>query len=764
LDEVMAKDLFQSPDPADLIRPSKMPTFAERPARDVGLRKVGGKQPEQDINALLDSFPLAEQAAPAVQSKGWGQTLYEAAVTGTEQQGAGTAGLTSRNPATLARESADTKQFPPSAEQQDFERQTQAAAKGFSDAEGVGDSFKAALGILGVMARNPKNATGKIVESLSGSLPAFGAAAAGAAVGSAVPGIGTAVGAFTGYLLGNMAVNIQAEVGGAIDKELSQRGVDTNDPAAVERAIASDPYFPDIIREYGIKKGFWTGLTETAADVLTAGAFKIGKALVKPARSTPGRIAQGGAVGGAALVGQGASEGLGNVAGSMAVNEPVDSGQAMTEAAYGMAAGVPDAALAWKAAGSAPQPAPRPNTGDMGGAAADGESPNGGGPGGPGLLGGPAARPALEEGMPQARFIGAEGGGWMPQEVGGPGDVPRLPPPGPGGDLAAPPGRPALEQGAPSGPDFVVDEQGNVVPSTPEQRMDDQARADDMARPEAWMEGAVGRMEADDARRAAEMGMAGERFPGPAADERGIMPGDILFNGRRPYRFAAGLDARARKLGAEVVPVQGGYVLRPIRQTVTPAAQTPITGRPAPALAKPEPRLAPVAPAAPDPDAPAAVREGQLLPRVPGGQPGGDVRAVGHGEREGPARQSHDPLPRSDVPQERTGHRHAGRAGAGGGVPDAGRRGRPDRQRWDAQAGRHDPAGARRREDPACRRGRGGARAGDAERGRRLLRFRGRTVGVGRSGRGAAGARGHHGRGRGGAGGRCDRRRPGGIA
>lgn len=590
----MAKDLFRPGEPADLIPEFKLPESAprRRGATDVGLSKVGGGRGGEDIFALLDQFPVvAEPKAATPASKGWGQTLYEGVMGGVETAGLGMTGQTSRDPAAISRQLKDT-QIPRSGEEQAFDQETAGAAKAFDDAEGFGAKFSAGLDILRVMARNPKQAAGTVAQSIGMSAPAFAAAGAGALAGSALGPVGTAVGAFTGYLLGNFATNIQAETAQKIEAELQSRGVNTDDPAAVERAIRSDPAFVDIVREYGIKKGSATSAVETVADVATAGVASKASKLIKAGETALSRAGRGTAAAGGAMAAQGVSEGLGSAAGSAAVGEDVSWGQALTEGAYGAVAGVPDAALAWRA-GTARGEAPAP------GVAPD--APEG--------AGGPAGGPLAPAGGPEARFVGrdpatgevtytpplegppgrpqigkdpAQPTDWQlvnddPRQVGGVPPAPQL-----GYEQRALPGPdgqpPALGRPESVGPGFTVDAQGNVTPTTPDSRMADQSRAGDAARREGWLGGAVDRLTAEEERRMAGLGLTPDVREAQASRtepwREEMQPGDVIFDGKRPFMFRSSAQRVAKKTGGEVVPVDGGkgFVVRSGKAIKAPKA------------------------------------------------------------------------------------------------------------------------------------------------------------------------------------------------
>ena len=578
----MAKDLFRPGDPADLNPPITLPSFGERPASGISLRRTNARAPRESIDDLLAALPDVPAAAPATPaSKGWGQTLLEGVTKGVETAGLGMTAQTGRDPAAVASQLQDT-QIPRSSEEQAFDQQTADAAKAFDDADGFTAKFKAGLGILGVMARNPKQAAGTVAQSLGMSAPAFAAAGGGAAVGSLFGPVGTAVGAFTGYVLGNFATNIQAETAQKVEQELQARGVNTNDPAAVERAIASDPAFFDIVREYGLKKGVATGAVETAVDLATAGVAGKANRLIRAGETALSRGARGTAAAGGALAAQGVSEGLGSAAGQAAVGEDVSWGQALTEGAYGALAGAPDAAIAWKA-GSALSGAQAPDPAPADGAPVPPQPPAGGplGPPGPEArfvgrvppgpdvtytppLTGPAGRPAIGKDPAQPADWEVVDDSQRPPPGGG--QRPAL-----GYDQRALPGPdgtpPALERPESVGPGFVVDAEGNARPATPEGRMADQARAGDMRRPEAWLEGAVGRMGAQDAAERARLGLtpdvqrAQESRTEPWREQ--VQPGDTLFDGKRPFMFRTSAEAMARKTGGEVIPVPGGFVVRP---------------------------------------------------------------------------------------------------------------------------------------------------------------------------------------------------------
>jgi hypothetical protein len=537
----------------------------------------GGRREKWKMPAIEGTleYPDAPEARKApVKDKGLRQTITEGLSKGVETAGVGMSTLIGSDPAALASQIKDT-QIPRSPQEQAFDEQTAGAAKAFDDAKGFGATFRAGLGILGVMARNPKQAAGVVAQSLGMSAPGFAAAGVGAAAGSVIPGVGTAVGAFVGYILGNVAVNVQIETAQKVEKMLAERGVDTNDAAATQQAIEADPEFYRAAREAGIKSGVATGAVEGAVDLATAGLAGKAAAFVRRGATTGAQVARGAAAGVGAGLAQGASEGAGSIAGQAASGEPISLGQAATEAAYGTVAGVPDIAMAFKAgAGRAQPPEAPPGVDPVDPAAPD--VPPGAPPSGLPQLPGPTPMGALPApDTPEARFVGREGGGpidpltgevldpAVAQVEGSPG-LPRLP---------FPSERPPT--------DFTVDAEGNVSYVTPEQRMAEQNAAGDQARKDAWLEGFAGREfkrwdEEDTA-----LGKRPDRFPGPTADDAGIQPGDMLFQGRRPFMLKSGAEAQARQFGGQVVPVKGGFAVRP------PPRPEPATPRQQ-AMARPE--------------------------------------------------------------------------------------------------------------------------------------------------------------------------------
>jgi hypothetical protein len=472
-----------------------------------------------------------EQAPSAKADKGLGQTVAEQFSKGIETAGLGMSTVIGSDPATIASQLKDT-QIPRSPQEQAFDDQTAGAAKAFDDAKGFGETFRAGLGILGVMARNPKQAAGVVAQSLGMSVPGFAAAGLGAAAGSVIPGVGTAVGAFVGYILGNVAVNVQIETAQKVEKMLAERGVDTNDAAATQQAIEADPEFYRTAREAGIKSGVATGAVEGAVDLATVGLAGKAAAFVRRGATTGAQVARGAAAGVGAGLAQGASEGAGSIAGQAASGEPISLGQAATEAAYGTVAGVPDIAMAFKAGAGRAQPSVAPP-------GVDPVDPNAPGAPPPALPGAPPmlALPAPGRAATDAQF----------STDGPPPEMRQLPPPAPG----------SIPQ------KFEIDSQGNVIPETPDQRMAEQNAAGTRARKDAWLEGFAEREFKRWDQEAVDLGTAPTRMPGPTADDAGIQAGDMLFNGRRPFMLKTGAEAHARQHGGKVVPVKGGFVVRP---------------------------------------------------------------------------------------------------------------------------------------------------------------------------------------------------------
>jgi hypothetical protein len=517
----------------------------------------GARREKWKMPRIEGDLEYPKQEAPAAKAdKGLGQTITEGLSKGIETAGVGMSTLIGSSPAALASQIKDT-QIPRSPQERAFDEQTAGAAKAFDDAKGFGDTFRAGLGILGVMARNPKQAAGVVAQSLGMSVPGFAAAGVGAAAGSVIPGVGTAVGAFVGYILGNVAVNVQIETAQKVEKMLAERGVDTNDAEATQQAIEADPEFYRAAREAGIKSGVATGAVEGAVDLATAGLAGKAAAFVRRGATTGAQVARGAAAGVGAGLAQGASEGAGSIAGQAASGEPISLGQAATEAAYGTVAGVPDIAMAFKAgAGRAQPPAAPPGVDPVDPAAPD--APPGAPPGGLPQLPGPTPMGALPApDTPEARFVGREGGGpinpltgevfdpAVAQVEGSPG-LPRLP---------FPRERPPT--------DFTVDSEGNVSYVTPDQRMAEQSAAGDQARKDGWLEGFAGREMRRWDEEDTALGKRPDRFPGPTADDAGIQAGDMLFNGRRPFMLKSGAETYARQYGGKVVPVKGGFVVRP---------------------------------------------------------------------------------------------------------------------------------------------------------------------------------------------------------
>lgn len=501
----------------------------------------GGRREKWKMPPIEGNVEYPKEPAPSAKAdKGLGQTITEQFSKGIETAGLGMSTVIGSDPATIASQLKDT-QIPRSPQEQAFDDQTAGAAKAFDDAKGFGETFRAGLGILGVMARNPKQAAGVVAQSLGMSVPGFAAAGLGAAAGSVIPGVGTAVGAFVGYILGNVAVNVQIETAQKVEKMLAERGVDTNDAAATQQAIEADPEFYRTAREAGVKGGVATGLVEGAVDVATAGLAGKAAAFVRRGATTGAQVARGAAAGVGAGLAQGASEGAGSIAGQAASGEPISLGQAATEAAYGTVAGVPDIAMAFKAgAGRAQPPAAPPGV--------DPVDPNSPGAPPPALPGAPPmlALPAPGRAATDAQF----------STDGPPPEMAQLPPPAPG----------SISQ------KFEIDSQGNVIPETPDQRMAEQNAAGTQARKDAWLEGFAEREFKRWDQEAVDLGTAPTRMPGPTADDAGIQTGDMLFNGRRPFMLKSGAEAHARQHGGKVVPVKGGFVVRPEPMTPRRAA------------------------------------------------------------------------------------------------------------------------------------------------------------------------------------------------
>jgi hypothetical protein len=535
----------------------------------------GARRGKWKMPRIEGDLEYPKQEAPAAKAdKGLGQTITEGLSKGIETAGVGMSTLIGSSPAALASQIKDT-QIPRSPQEQAFDEQTAGAAKAFDDAKGFGETFRAGLGILGVMARNPKQAAGVVAQSLGMSAPGLAAAGAGAAVGSVIPGVGTAVGAFVGYILGNVAVNVQIETAQKVEKMLAERGVDTNDAAATQQAIEADPEFYRAAREAGIKSGVATGAVEGAVDLATAGLAGKAAAFVRRGATTGAQVARGAAAGVGAGLAQGASEGAGSIAGQAASGEPISLGQAATEAAYGTVSGVPDIAMAFKAgAGRAQPPAAPPGVNPVDPAAPD--APPGAPPGGLPMLPGPRPMGALPPpDTPEARFVGRQGGGPIDPLTGEVFDPAAA-------QVEGPPGLPRLPFPRERPPtDFTVDSEGNVYYVTPEQRMAEQSAAGDQARKDAWLEGFAGREMRRWDEEDTALGKRPDRFPGPTADDAGIQPGDMLFNGRRPFMLKSGAEAQARDFGGQVVPVKGGFVVRP------PPRPAPATPRQQ-AMARPE--------------------------------------------------------------------------------------------------------------------------------------------------------------------------------
>ena len=143
----MAKDLFRPGDPADLNPPITLPSFGDRPASGISLRRTNARAPRESIDDLLAALPDVPAAAPAAPaSKGWGQTLLEGVTKGVETAGLGMTAQTGRDPAAVASQLQDT-QIPRSSEEQAFDQQTADAAKAFDDADG--DDFEAVAAAAG---------------------------------------------------------------------------------------------------------------------------------------------------------------------------------------------------------------------------------------------------------------------------------------------------------------------------------------------------------------------------------------------------------------------------------------------------------------------------------------------------------------------------------------------------------------------------------------------------------------------------------------
>lgn len=479
---------------------------------------------QDDLRAMWEAGSPVEQATP---EKGVLQSLKEGAVTGIERAGAGLSGMLGRRPEVIASDLADIKQYPQTAEEQAFDAETQVRAQAFDDAEGFRESASAALDILGLMAKNPKQAGKKIAESLGSSLPAFGGAAGGAAVGFGLGGpVGSVIGGLVGYVGGNLATNVQAEMAGKLESDMAERGIDTRDAAKVAEAIRAEPDLIGNARAYATKKGAATTAAETVVDVATLGAGKF----LKPARSLLGKTGTAAGV----MAGQGVAEGAGSMAGSAAVGEPVSVGQAITEGAYGAIAGAPEGAAIFHGGrhlgprtpeekGAAPAedevgdeditggstPSPAPGTGPAAGSTMPARVPPT-----------PADWEVVDDlpdtarGAPAQPGAGPEFAGWDRQLERG---QPMLP--GPEAD----PGRPGGPQ-PPSGGGG-----GGLTLGGPTQEQ--------MAR----------------------------RAVSPDALARSIQPTDILSRFGTPFILRSSAEAEATRTGGQVVAVDDGFVVRPER-------------------------------------------------------------------------------------------------------------------------------------------------------------------------------------------------------
>lgn len=306
--------------------------------------------------------PTREEPPAPAPPKGWGQTIYEGLQKGIEQQGAGGSAFIGSSPERIGEQFADTHQFKDTQEDIDFAKRGQAAKDAMNArlpelidnhekamaGDDVGARRKAAAELIahvavstGAIAKNmwdsPKQAVGKLAESLGSSIPAYGGATGGALAGGMIAGPGGAIiGGLVGYLAGNMTTNTQSEMYDKIESDLQAKGVDTSKAANVAKALTDSPSIIADARPYALKRGAATTAAEGVVDAATFGAGKF----LKPAKGLFGTAVRAGGV----MAGQGVGEGAGAVAADVAVGKPVDVADAIEQGIYGAASGAPEGA------------------------------------------------------------------------------------------------------------------------------------------------------------------------------------------------------------------------------------------------------------------------------------------------------------------------------------------------------------------------------------------------------------------------------------
>lgn len=169
------------------------------------------------------------------------------------------------------------------------------------------------LHLIGAAAARPRGLAYQGLESLASMAPMLGGSAgggmAGAGLGSLAGPLGTAVGATVGSMAGTFVGMAPINVGSEINAELTRRGVDVTDPAALERAF-NDPHLMASIRSKaeraGVTNAAVVSLFSGFAGKLLAGAEGAGLA-TKAAAATGDVSIQAGGMGVAQMAGQAAS-------------------------------------------------------------------------------------------------------------------------------------------------------------------------------------------------------------------------------------------------------------------------------------------------------------------------------------------------------------------------------------------------------------------------------------------------------------------------
>ena len=604
----MAKDLFRPGDPADLNPPITLPSFGERPASGISLRRTNARAPRESIDDLLAALPDVPAPPPAAPrtdrtagevATDLGKELAGGAVgaLGSILRGAGDlpgrdwlkdAGAASP----LFRIGQALGLLPKNPGLESNLLETPAAA-----VEGAGKAIEQSVTPQGRRLKEQSTPDGDLTKPSTWSLGSDPSLAGYAQLATntfgqflpqllaiVFPAAGTAMSAAQSQ--GGASKEARDLMAGKTADELREasprfRALEQQlgDPEAAKARLVREAELAagELTAPVGALGGLATGKLlgragGEAAERLTAGLPGVG-----------GRVARAGVLGGLSAGEEGLQEVGEGVATRTGINRATGMDLPVTEGSFGnLVQGALGGAPAGAARGLMSSPRPEdPAPAD--GAPVPPQPPAGGplGPPGPEArfvgrvppgpdvtytppLTGPAGRPAIGKDP-------AQPADWEVVD-----DSQRLLPSGEqrpalGYDQRALPGPdgtpPALERPESVGPGFVVDAEGNARRATPEGRMADQARAGDMRRPEAWLEGAVGRMGAQDAAERARLGLtpdvqrAQESRAEPWREQ--VQPGDTLFDGKRPFMFRTSAEAMARKTGGEVIPVPGGFVVRP---------------------------------------------------------------------------------------------------------------------------------------------------------------------------------------------------------